>query len=199
MLNLFTPADEEFFNEGVRDESAIKRSWKLLCQSVQQQANTLLRFEALKEQHTDLLSKNYDGALTREKSLQDRLKELEEEKKQADQLNSSRTDQIKQLEEALKAILKPDAQCQLRVEKGSLWAVEAGNANGEVFILAVGKGFIDGISIGRKDADIQAILKATPNVDLASSDTFIDEYEKLFDRRSHSFAESSDTPTASIA
>ncbi|GKB38305.1 retrovirus-related pol polyprotein from transposon TNT 1-94 [Tanacetum coccineum] len=192
MLNLFTPADEEFFNEGVRDESAIKRSWKLLCQSVQQQANTLLRFEALKEQHTDLvyahesckdvkapykeckkelaavqsaydekvsaydqLSKNYDGALTREKSLQDRLEELEEEKKEADQLNSSRTNQIKQLEEALKAILKPDAQCQLRVEKGSLWAVEAGNAN--------------------------------------------DEYEKLFDRRSHSFAESSDTPTASIA
>ncbi|GJY15960.1 hypothetical protein Tco_0386382 [Tanacetum coccineum] len=33
MLNLFTPADNEFFNEGVRDESAIKRSWKLLCQS----------------------------------------------------------------------------------------------------------------------------------------------------------------------
>ncbi|GJW35196.1 hypothetical protein Tco_0058116 [Tanacetum coccineum] len=33
MSNLFTPADNEFFNEGVRDESAIKRSWKLLCQS----------------------------------------------------------------------------------------------------------------------------------------------------------------------
>ncbi|GKD98795.1 hypothetical protein Tco_1382692 [Tanacetum coccineum] len=26
MSNLFTPADEEFFNEGVRDESAIRRS-----------------------------------------------------------------------------------------------------------------------------------------------------------------------------
>ncbi|GKF81791.1 hypothetical protein Tco_0240393, partial [Tanacetum coccineum] len=54
---------------------------------------------------------------------------------------------------------------------------------GEVFIVAVGKGFINGISIGLKDADIQAILKATPNVDPASSDSFIDAYEKLFDRR----------------
>nr|GEV51927.1 beta carbonic anhydrase 5, chloroplastic isoform X2 [Tanacetum cinerariifolium] len=36
---------------------------------------------------------------------------------------------------------------------------------GLAFSLAIGKGFIDGISIGRKDADIQAILKATPEVD----------------------------------
>ncbi|GKD77367.1 hypothetical protein Tco_1339988, partial [Tanacetum coccineum] len=36
MSNLFTPTDHEFFNEGVRDESAIKRSWKLLYQSAQQ-------------------------------------------------------------------------------------------------------------------------------------------------------------------
>ncbi|GKG19160.1 hypothetical protein Tco_0376259, partial [Tanacetum coccineum] len=54
---------------------------------------------------------------------------------------------------------------------------------GEVFSLAVGKGFMDGISIGREDADVQAILNATPNVDPASSDTFMDAYEKLFDRR----------------
>ncbi|GKG51040.1 hypothetical protein Tco_0539164, partial [Tanacetum coccineum] len=54
---------------------------------------------------------------------------------------------------------------------------------GEAFSLAVGKGFIDGISIGRKDPDIQAILKATPNVDPASSDTFMETYEKLFDKR----------------
>nr|GEX41292.1 hypothetical protein [Tanacetum cinerariifolium] len=162
MSNLFTPADIEFFNEGVCNEFAVKRSWKLLCQSAQQQANILLRFEALTEEHADLfyahdsckdvkarfkeckkelatsaqqqsnvllrfeafteehadllyahdsckdvkvrfkeckkelaivrsaydektsaydqLSKNYDGALTREKSLQDRVKELEKEK-----------------------------------------------------------------------------------------------------------------------
>ncbi|GJZ85896.1 hypothetical protein Tco_0651235 [Tanacetum coccineum] len=36
MSNLFTPADQESFNEGMRNESAIKRSWKLLCQSAQQ-------------------------------------------------------------------------------------------------------------------------------------------------------------------
>ncbi|GJS17210.1 hypothetical protein Tco_0411682 [Tanacetum coccineum] len=245
MANLFTPADEEFFNEGVRDESAIRRSWKLLCQSAQQQANVLLRFEALKEQHADLvyahesctdvkarfkecrkelaavqsaydekvsaydqLSKNYDGALTREKSLQDRLEELEEEKKEADNLNSSQADRIKQLEEALKQA-EADAK-QLRSEKVH-YAVEAGKGEivrqkivnqylptfvrrlhqsaeykrslGQVFSLAVGKGFIDGISIGREEEDIQTILEATPNVDPASSETFLPAYEKLFDQR----------------
>nr|GEZ07078.1 hypothetical protein [Tanacetum cinerariifolium] len=53
----------------------------------------------------------------------------------------------------------------------------------EVFSLTVGKGFIDGNSIGRKDPNIQAILKATPNVDPASSDIFMDIYLKLFDQR----------------
>nr|GEZ88720.1 hypothetical protein [Tanacetum cinerariifolium] len=53
----------------------------------------------------------------------------------------------------------------------------------EVFSLAVGKGFMNEISIGREYVDVQAILKATPNVDPTSSDTFIDAYEKLFDRR----------------
>ncbi|GJR72360.1 hypothetical protein Tco_0084725 [Tanacetum coccineum] len=192
MAKLFTPADEEFFNED--------------------QANTLLRFEALKEQHADLayahesckyvkarykeckkelvvvqsaydgkvsafdqLSKNYDGALTREKGLQDRLEELEEEKKEADQLNSSQADRIKHLEEALKQS-EADAH-QLRTEK-ERYAVEAGR--GEMPCYRKGT---DGISIGREDADVQAILKATPNVDPASSDTFMDAYEKLFDRR----------------
>ncbi|GKB99003.1 hypothetical protein Tco_0985140 [Tanacetum coccineum] len=55
MSNLFTPVDNEFFNEGVCNEYAIKRSWKLLCQSAQQQANTLLRFEALTEEHANLV------------------------------------------------------------------------------------------------------------------------------------------------
>nr|GFB67613.1 hypothetical protein [Tanacetum cinerariifolium] len=54
---------------------------------------------------------------------------------------------------------------------------------GEAFTLAIGKGFIDGISIGRKDLDIQAILKATPNVNLAFADIFMETYEKLFDKR----------------
>ncbi|GKD85241.1 V-type proton ATPase subunit B2, partial [Tanacetum coccineum] len=245
LANLFTPADEVFFNEGVRDESAIRRSWKMLCQSTQQQANVLLRFEALKEQHADLvyahescagvkarfkecrkelakvqsvcdekttaydkLSKNYEGALNREKSLQDGLEELEEEKKEVDNLNSSQADHIKRLEEALKQA-EADAE-QLRSEKVR-YAVEAGQGEivrqkiinqylptfvrrlhqsaeykrslGQVFSLAVGKGFIEGISIGRTEEDIQAILTAIPNVDPSSSDTFLLAYEKLFDQR----------------
>nr|GEU96576.1 hypothetical protein [Tanacetum cinerariifolium] len=118
MANLFTPADEEFFNDGVRDESAIRRSWKLLCQSAQQQANILLRFEALKKHHADLA-----------------------------------------------------------------YSAEYKRSLGKVFTLAVGKGFIDGISIGRKEEDIQAILKATPNVDPTSSETFLTAYENLFYQR----------------
>ncbi|GKB76617.1 hypothetical protein Tco_0943512, partial [Tanacetum coccineum] len=54
---------------------------------------------------------------------------------------------------------------------------------GEVFSLAVGKSFIDGLSVGRKDKDVQAILRATPGVDPTSSDTFMEKYNKLFDKR----------------
>nr|GEY09624.1 V-type proton ATPase subunit B 2 [Tanacetum cinerariifolium] len=204
----------------VPDAEANKRSWKLLCQSAQQQSNTLLRFEALKEQHDDLVYvhesckdvkvcyKECKKELTKEKGLQDRLEELEEEKKEADKLNSSQADRIKQLEEALK---QSEAYAQqLRVEK-ERYVVEAGRGEmvsqrivnqflptfgrrlhqsaeykrslGEVFSLVIGKGFMDGISIGHEDADIQVILEATPNVDPASSDIFMDAYEKLFDQR----------------
>ncbi|GJW09439.1 hypothetical protein Tco_1575266 [Tanacetum coccineum] len=191
----------------------------MLCQSAQQQANVLLRFEALKEQHADLvyahescadvkvrfkefrkelstvrsaydekvaayeqLFKNYDGALTRKKSLQDRLEELEEEKKEADNLNSSQADRIRQLEEALKQA-EADAR-QLRYETVH-YAVEAGK--GEIVRQKIvnyrWERFYWGVSIGRKEEDVQAILKATPNVDPASSETFLPAYEKLFDQR----------------
>ncbi|GKD24828.1 hypothetical protein Tco_1231042 [Tanacetum coccineum] len=202
MSNLFTPADLEFFNEGVRHESAVRRSWKMLCQSAQQQANVLLRFESLMEEHADLvyahesyndvkirykeckrelakaqsaydekvlacdqLSKNYDGALIREKSLQERVEELEEEKREAEQLTSEQADRIKHLEEALKL------------------SIEYKRSLGEAFSLAISKGFIDGISIGRKEEDIRAILKVIPSVDPFSLDTFMETYEKLFDKR----------------
>ncbi|GKE10053.1 hypothetical protein Tco_1413604 [Tanacetum coccineum] len=55
--------------------------------------------------------------------LQVRLEELEEEKKEADQLNSSQADRIKQLEEAFKQS-KAGAH-QLRIKK-ERYAVEAG-------------------------------------------------------------------------
>nr|GFA80196.1 hypothetical protein [Tanacetum cinerariifolium] len=49
--------------------------------------------------------------------------------------------------------------------------------------LAIGKGFIDRISIGRKNPNVQVILKATPNVNPASADIFMETYEKIFDKR----------------
>nr|GEV30544.1 hypothetical protein [Tanacetum cinerariifolium]GEW27413.1 hypothetical protein [Tanacetum cinerariifolium] len=222
MSNIFTSADLEFFKEGVHNESAIKRSWKLLCQSAQQQANDVkARFKECKKELAivqstynektsayDQLSKNYDEALTREKSLQDRVGELEEEKKDGEQLSAKQAERIEQLEEAPRQT-EADAH-QLRLDREK-YVVEAGRGEmvrsriindylptfvrrlhqrneykwslGKVFSLAIGKGFIDGISIGRKDPDIQAILKATPNVDPTSSDIFKDIYEKLFDKR----------------
>nr|GEY43478.1 hypothetical protein [Tanacetum cinerariifolium] len=74
------------------------------------------------------LFKSYDGALTREKSLQDRLEELKEEKKEAGQLNSSQADRIKQLEEALKQ--SETIAHQLRVEK-ERYTVKASRGDGE--------------------------------------------------------------------
>ncbi|GJT00070.1 V-type proton ATPase subunit B2 [Tanacetum coccineum] len=212
--------------DGVPDGSTIKRSWKFICQSAQQQANVLLRFEALSKENADLvhahesckdvkarykkfkkefakvrlvfdenvsaydqLYQNYDGALTREKSLQERVEELEEENKEAKKLSVKQADRIKHLKEALKQS-EEDAH-QLRPDR-ERFAVECGNGEmsaeykrslGEVFSLAVGKGFINDLSVGRKDKDVQAILKATPSVDPTSSSTFMEEYNKLFDKR----------------
>ncbi|GKD44053.1 hypothetical protein Tco_1268698 [Tanacetum coccineum] len=170
MSNLFTPADHEFFNEGVRDEPTIRRSWKMLCQSAQQQANTLLCFEALTEEHADLVYA-YESCKDVKALHKDCQKELAKVQAAYD----------RKLEEALKQFeVQAD---QLRREKEH-YAVEARRGvMVRVFSLAIGKGFIDGISIGRKDVDIQAILKATPDVDPMSSDLFIGEYEKLFDQR----------------
>ncbi|GJW61547.1 hypothetical protein Tco_0110882 [Tanacetum coccineum] len=141
-------------------------------------------------------------------------------------LSAKQAERIEQLEEALRQS-KDDAH-QLRLDREK-YVVEAGKGNmvrrqiindylptfvcrlhqsneykrslGEVFSLAIGKGFIDGISIGHKDLDIltpllpfrcdlilgvlhiQAILKATSNVYPTSADIFIDRYEKLFDKR----------------
>nr|GEX93122.1 hypothetical protein [Tanacetum cinerariifolium] len=214
MANLFTPADEEFFNNGVRDEFAIRRSWKLLCQSAQQQANVLLRFEALKEQHADLAYVHESCT-----DVKARYKECRRE--------LAMVDRIRQLEEALKQA-EADAE-QLRAEKVH-FAVKAGKREivrqkivnqylptfvrwlhqsaeynrslGQVFTLAVGKGFIDGISIGRKEEDIQAILKATPNVDPTSFETFLTAYENFLIRdetRPTPGGGPRDTPMASYA
>nr|GEX34625.1 hypothetical protein [Tanacetum cinerariifolium] len=128
------------------------------------------------------LSKNYDGALTREKSLQERVEELEEEKKEADQLS------VEIINDYLPTFVR-----RLHQSAEYKWSL------GEVFILAICKGFIDGLSVGRKDKDVQTILKATPGVDLTSSSTFKEEYNKLFDKRPTLGQGPRDTPTTSYA
>ncbi|GJX19652.1 hypothetical protein Tco_0222329 [Tanacetum coccineum] len=97
---------------------------------------------------------DHNAALIREKGLQERVEELEKEEAETKELWVDR-------------------------EK---FMIEYGNGD-MVFSLAVGKGFMDGISIGRKDEDIKAILAATPNVDHASYDIFMVTYKKLFDKR----------------
>ncbi|GJW96990.1 hypothetical protein Tco_0178798 [Tanacetum coccineum] len=225
--------DATFVNEGHRDnegglsdrrpETMEKLVHDLAAPDAEATASKFFRFEALIEEHADLvyayesckdvkahykdckkelvkaqaaydekvseydqLSKNYEGALTRKKSLQERLEELEEERKETDQLNTWKANCIKQLEETLKGEMVRQRiinQYLPTFVRRLHQSAEYKRALAEVFSLAVGKGFIDGISLGRKDADIQAILKATPNVDPTSSATFMDAYEKLFDQR----------------
>ncbi|GKA65530.1 hypothetical protein Tco_0765237 [Tanacetum coccineum] len=111
----------------------------------------------------------------------DRLEELEEEKKEMEQLNSKQADRIKQLKEALKQSEADSHQLRLGKEK---YVVEAGNGKMERLLASLLVNFYsNGISIGHKEPDIQAILKAIPNVDPASSDTFMETYENLFDKR----------------
>ncbi|GJU05657.1 hypothetical protein Tco_1122087 [Tanacetum coccineum] len=158
MSNLFTLADNEFFNEGVRDESAIKRSWKLLCQSAQQQANALLRFKAPTEEHANPVyaheslkdMKDYDAVLTQDKGWKERVEELDKEKsdignreKYAVDCGNGEMVRRRIINEYLPTFVR-----RLHQSVEYKWSL------GEAFSLAIGKGFIDGISIGRKDPDI---------------------------------------------
>ncbi|GKE09826.1 hypothetical protein Tco_1413377 [Tanacetum coccineum] len=167
----------EFAKKPMRDKVHLD------AEETQQQANTLFRYEALTEEHADLVHahKSCKDVKVHYKECKkelakERLKELEEEKKEADQLSTEQTDRIKQLEEALKQF-EDDAH-KLRLDR-ERYIVECG----EIFSLVVGKGFIDGLSVGRKEEDIQAILKDIPIVDPTSSETFMEEYKKLFDKR----------------
>ncbi|GKA78906.1 hypothetical protein Tco_0785443 [Tanacetum coccineum] len=211
MSNLSTPTDDEFLNEkGVPDGSAVKRSWRLMCQSAQQQANVLLRLEHLSEANANLAyaHESCKEMKAQYKACKKEVEELEGEKKGLVDVNAQQTDRIKQLEEALRKS-EEDAH-ELRVYREK-FVVKCGNremmrrkivneylftfvrrlhqsaeyklALGKVFSLSVGKGFIDGISIGWKEEDIQPILAETSNVDPIASSMFMEEYEKLFDKR----------------
>ncbi|GKA53604.1 hypothetical protein Tco_0746919 [Tanacetum coccineum] len=179
LANLFMPADNEFLNDDVSDQSAIKRSWRLLCQSTQQQANVLLRFEALSEEHANLAYAHesckemkihhreyYDGALNLEKGLNERVEEFEGEKKGLEELRVDREKYVVECgngEMVRRRIINEYLPTFFhRLHQSAKYK----RSLGEVFSLAIGKGFIDGVSIGRKDEDIRAILEATPNLTL---------------------------------
>ncbi|GKC43513.1 hypothetical protein Tco_1061235, partial [Tanacetum coccineum] len=72
--NIFTPADLASF-EGMDDREAVRRSWKLLCQSSQQQANMLLRFEKLYDE-SDELQESRDRARAKYDSCKKQLVDL---------------------------------------------------------------------------------------------------------------------------
>ncbi|GJS14926.1 hypothetical protein Tco_0409398 [Tanacetum coccineum] len=182
MSNIFTPADLASF-EGMDDREAVRRSWKLLCQSSQQQANMLLRFEKLYDE-SDELQESRDRArakydsylLRREEAGRLRLVELEKEKKKSDEerfVVAAR--QSEAIRKRLITEFFPTFVQRLLQSK------EYKESVGEVFSLAVGKGFIDGISLGRTQADVDALLNASPGVNPASSDLFMGEYLKLFE------------------
>ncbi|GKA77081.1 hypothetical protein Tco_0783542 [Tanacetum coccineum] len=202
MSNLFTPADNEFFNEVVQNEH------EDLLQGIQERVvTTPVSFDENVFTYNHL-SQDYDGALTREKGLQVRVEELEREKVEVEEVCAKQVDRIKQLKDELKQS-EIDTH-QLRLDR-EIFVVECGNGEmvrhyiineylptfvrrlhqsaeyklslGEDFSLAIGKGFMDGTSIRRKDEDIQAILAATPNMDPISSITFKEKYERLFDKR----------------
>nr|GEU51269.1 hypothetical protein [Tanacetum cinerariifolium] len=162
-----------------------------------------LCFEALSKEHANLFYAHESC-----KDVKARYKECKKELMKVQSAYDEKADRIKQLEEALRHSEANAYQLRLDRER---YVVEAGNGEmvgcriineylptfvrqlhqsvvykwppEEAFSLAIGKGFIDGISIGRKDPDIQAILKATPNVNPVSSEIFMETYEKLFDKR----------------
>ncbi|GJT81173.1 hypothetical protein Tco_1055515 [Tanacetum coccineum] len=186
MSNLFTPAYHEFFNEGALTEEHVDLVYAYeSCKDVKARykdcQKELAKVQAAYDRKVsdyDQLSKNYEGALVREKRAQERLEELEEDKRKGEKehyaIEAGRGKMVRQ------RIINQYLPTFVR------WlhlSAEYKRSLGRVFSLAMGKGFIDGISIGRKDVDIQAILKATPNMDPTSSDVFIGEYEKLFDQR----------------
>ncbi|GKC38573.1 hypothetical protein Tco_1050957, partial [Tanacetum coccineum] len=130
------------------------------------------------------LSHDYEDALRREEALKVKVAELEAGKKSSDELVISQAEHIKSLEVALKESEAGVEQLRSDREK---FAVAAGQGEairkrlvteyfptfvqrllqsneykesvGEVLSLAVGKGFIDGISLGRTKANVDALLK----------------------------------------
>ncbi|GJU61546.1 hypothetical protein Tco_1243381 [Tanacetum coccineum] len=207
LANNYTPADDEF----------LKR----------QQSNVLLRFENLSEEHANLVyahesykemkarykeCKKDMGNLCSEydenKGLNERVEELDGEKKRLEDVNAKQMDHIRQLEGELEKSEAEAHQLRWKMENFVVLyenrevvrqkiikdylptfvrrlhqSAEYKRSLGEVFSLAIGKGFIDGISIGQKEEDIHAILVETSNMDPAALATFMEKYKAPFNKR----------------
>ncbi|GKE55754.1 hypothetical protein Tco_1494939 [Tanacetum coccineum] len=183
MSNIFTPADLAFFNEGMDDREAVKRSWKLLCQSSQQQANMLLRFERLYEE-SDKLQESCDLAQTKYVGCKKKLADLQVafDAKVSDygQLSHDYEDALHREKDLKVKVAERIKSLEVALKESEI-RVEQLRSDREKFAVAAGKGFIDGISLGRTKADVDALLKANPGVNHASSDLFMGEYLKLFE------------------
>ncbi|GJX43977.1 hypothetical protein Tco_0260653 [Tanacetum coccineum] len=118
------------------------------------------------KQMSYFLSKDYDGALNLEKGLNERVEEFEGEKKGLEELRVDREKYLVECgngEMVRRRIINEYLPTFFhRLHQSAKYK----RSLGEVFSLAIGKGFIDGVSIGRKDEDIRAILEATPNLTL---------------------------------
>nr|GEU57301.1 major allergen Pru ar 1-like [Tanacetum cinerariifolium] len=186
MSNLFTPTDNEFFNEGVCDEFAVKRSWKLLCQSAQQQANTLLRFESLTEEHGKLVYAYESCKDMKKKGLQEKVRKLDKEKVETEEVCMKQANRIKQLEVELKQSKFDTHRLCVDREK---FAVEYGN--GEMARCKIINEYIptfmrwlhQSVKYKRSLGKAFCLVSGHPNMDPASYNTFMETYEKLFDKR----------------
>ncbi|GKC80755.1 hypothetical protein Tco_1131529, partial [Tanacetum coccineum] len=165
--------------EAIPDESAMNWSWKLLCQSAHHQANTVLHFEALTEEHANLVYAHESC-----KNIKVRYKECKKELANFNRLLMKKYWLMRRKKAETEEVYVKQSEAdthQLRVDREK-FVVECGNREmvrrkiineylptfvrrlhqsaeykrslGEAFSLAIGKGFIDGISIGRQDLDV---------------------------------------------
>ncbi|GJX69036.1 hypothetical protein Tco_0304763 [Tanacetum coccineum] len=186
MSNIFTPADLASF-EGMDDRKAVRRSRKLLCQSSQQQANMLLRFEKLYDE-SDGLQESRDRARAKYDSCKKQLVDLQvaydAKVSSYGQLSHDYEDALHREEAGkIKIVELEKKRKAIKVRQGErlLQSKEYKESVGEVFSVAVGKGFIDGISLGRTQTDVDGLLNASPGINPASFDLFMGEYLKLFE------------------
>ncbi|GKD57779.1 hypothetical protein Tco_1291166 [Tanacetum coccineum] len=168
LSNRFTPADYEFFNEGVSDHTTLQISWRQLGQYVKlcydeskkELVQLCMKYEEKVPAHV-LLLRDYDHALDVEKDLQDRVREIEEEKKEWLVVEENQVKQIKKLEDDL-AKFDKDAH-QLRKEKEDL--------------------AMKGVSVGRYEEAVNAMIDGIDGLDPEASSKLMEKYDALFNRR----------------